>query len=144
MNVEALSHWGLLRPKQTNKQTAVLMKIRLPGFNVVSLGGQFPNFLPVVSKDPFALTFIVKQSKKNQLAYLHEAGPCSAVVQVVEKPAVSFEIHSYVTVCTRCCPSPRICVRYDSMLVFFFYDALLTLWRRNYFFLISAHTVYKM
>jgi hypothetical protein len=113
---------GDVSPK-TNKQRAVLMKVRLPGCNAMSLGGQFPTFLPDVSKDRIAFTFSVKQSKKNQrtylLAVLHGARSCSTVVQVVVKPAVSSGIRSYITVFTGCCPSPRICVRCDGMLVFY-------------------------
>jgi hypothetical protein len=116
---------GVLRQKQTNKQTinqtAVLMKIPLPGLNPLSLVGQFPTFRPVVSKCRYAVTFSVKQSKKNQLAYLHGTVSCSTVVQVVEKLAVSCGIRSYIT---RCRPSPRICVRYDSMLGFYVEELL--------------------
>ena len=98
MNEEALCHWGLLHQKQTNKQTAVLMKIRLPGFNAMSLDGQFPPILRLVSKDRYALTLSVKQSKKKQLVYFHGAGFCSTVVQGVGKPAVSSGNRNYITV----------------------------------------------
>jgi len=60
VNEEALAHWGAgggaVAPKthkERRKQTNVaLMKVSFPGFNAVSLGGQFPTFLLVVSKDP--------------------------------------------------------------------------------------------